>query len=162
MARLTKSEDLEALTFYTRCRKLAAKKGYPADVYEDFPAWAFARVKDGAKGTASQLLIDYLRVTYGVTGTEGQMRRKAVNTASCNTVAYEELTASEASCPETALASEELWALAEGEDRAILMLQYKYGLTKREVGELYGVTEARISQRTKALLERLKGRLETG
>lgn len=154
--RLTSPADQVA--FYNRCRTLARSKGYPAEVFEDFPSWALIRVTaDGAKGTISQLFIDYLRGTWGASGSEGQALRKAVNGASALSETVEDLGATEGGDALSELLVVEIVDGVEGRDRDILDLLLT-GATNLDIAEALGVTPGRASQLVKRLQLTLRAR----
>ena len=155
-----KTDQQTDVEFYTRCRKLARAKGYPQDIWEDFPSWAYERMKLGSRARIDQLLIDYLRTTYGVTGTDGQRLRKALNTASDNSLGLDLIEASATPSPSARLESDQLWGLANGRDREMLQLYFQEGLSKKEIADQYGVTEARVCQLMKNAMAKMRVALE--
>ena len=142
-------------SFYEDCRSYAERKGYGQEIVEDFPSWAFIRISEGSRSRIDQLFVDFLRLNLGASES-GKSLRKELRLAGGNELEYD-LALDCVELPGEALEREQLWEMVPEKDRKILKLYFAEGLTKKEIGELLGVSEARISQRMSASLKELKG-----
>jgi len=115
-------------------------------------------MKAGRKAVIENLLTDNLRTTYGVTSLEGQKMCRKFQKAFCNGEALE-FCASATKLPSDGLLNEDLWNLIEGDDRVVLEPYFKYGYTKKEIGEKFDLTEDRISQKTTEILVEVKTKM---
>lgn len=100
---------------------------------EDFASWAIIKIISNRKATNYQLYVDYMREVKGGNG-------KLVD------VQYEDwMDKPQESEPEQE-DNEIIECKASKKIMPYLILYYKYGMKEKEIAEVFGVTEARISQ----------------
>ena len=123
-------------------KRRAAKEGFAQDG-EDFAQEALIRIMHGRKTYLDCLLIDYLRKNYS------NPRAKSANLKYNEKVSYVEI--NEEICGmenhtdtvDFSIFQDQL----DSKARAIMTLRYKWGFTESEIGECFGVSEGRISQK---------------
>ena len=105
------------------------------------------------------LFIDYLRLTFGKSGTDGQKMRLAVLNASAFSATIEEAVLDTDAAP----GGDEFLDLIEDlnkKEKEFVILYFVYGYTKKEIGDRYDLTEARVCQLIKETLAKLKHMLD--
>lgn len=100
-------------------------------------------------------MIDYLRVTWGVSGSDGQRLRKALNQAALNAEELEGVASTSAPVSDGILLEEILLTL-EARDAELVTMSFVEGLSNREIAGRLNVTEARVSQLIARVLTRLR------
>jgi DNA-directed RNA polymerase specialized sigma24 family protein len=135
-----------------RCRKFAIKKGFP-QLADDFRQEA-AMGMLGPKQKIEHAFIDFLRKYLGAKNRNPHIyeAKKAERTASRDLDRIEMLYNP---LPEVPF-DDILKAIPNNIDRAVVSLYFVWGLSCREIGLCFGVSESRICKRLNSSLETLK------
>lgn len=160
----------EIRKFTERAHYVASKFGR-SDLAEDFTQEMFLAFAEGRHGaTVDQLFIDYLRKTFGRSGTSGGEQRKLI---AARTFSLDEPVGDHPDSPlghdlvgdprgDLELGREygRIVGLLAGRDRELVELYYSEGWTLKEIAEKYGVTESRMSHKLSWILSKLRERLK--
>jgi DNA-directed RNA polymerase specialized sigma24 family protein len=129
-----------------KVKKWANTNGFESDA-EDMAQYALFKVAQSRKAHVSQLCIDYVRQTYGRTGKTPSKSQaaQAIEKRFYSELSdkYKELTYS---TDMEALDFEVLKKSLAAKDRAIVTLRFKWGMTDKEIGDCFGLSESRIRQ----------------
>lgn len=133
-----------------KAKYVAADGGFEQDG-DDFAQDALLHIMQGRKTYLNCLFIDYKRKYYS------NARAKSANLQYNERLSYSEL--NEETCQmETNQQNVEFSNFQDQLDsksRAIMTLRYKWGFTESEIGECFGVSEGRISQKLTEIKEEL-------
>ena len=133
---------------------------------EDFSQFAALKKLEGRKATNSQLHVDYLRQSKGDSRSKSIDDKRALQSAKQYEEDYHEMGLSSFRDDQrrpfaTSFGElEEHIRRLEKIDQAIIRLHYEWGLNEVEIGNLFNVSEGRISQRLKAIQKCLHERIE--
>jgi hypothetical protein len=129
-----------------RCEVYAIRQGFE-EVAEDFAAFVCEQTLLERDTSARNLWVDFLRKNIlggkklGLVGLNGRKQDQVNPEVS----PLEDVP--DVPCEEDVSFDDLIFAHYEkGSDRAVAMLIFKWGFSQREVGELFGFSEARISQ----------------
>lgn len=144
--------DEQAKKLLMRAKASAKRLGF-GSIAEDLAQAVLLRFCEGRgqHQTVDQAVIDAIRAEFGSPRTPGHERRKAVQ----RPVAGMEAARGIGVEPRDGLDFERLTGMLEERDRAIAKLIYVWGLTEQEIGDLFGISESRISQRHTVIQARL-------
>lgn len=139
----------------------ATRGNFPNEA-QDFAQYAAMKIAGGRKAKMSQLFTDYLREKFGDVRDDAAKAVQALRYA--EQAGYMDVTDMElpADTQGTDLDFFALLGDLEQRDRAILVLRHKWGMDLKEIGEVFGVSEGRVSQELIALHALLKKRLTRG
>jgi RNA polymerase sigma factor (sigma-70 family) len=108
----------------------------------------------GRHQTIDQAVIDAIRRTFGDSRSDHHQLRRACDWKGL-TPRVLEIHGKSESDRGCEIGFERIVSLLGGPDRAIIKLRYQWGFREREIGDLFGLTESRISQRLKDIQTRL-------
>lgn len=139
-------------------KRWALANGFDSDV-EDMTQYVLMRLSQKRKSRVSNICIDYVRLHYGRTGSRSY---KIQSSKSNEKRFYSEL--NEETCAlEIAydlnlesLDFEKFQNYLHSKERAILTLRFKWGMTESEIGDCFGITESRVSQKFSEIKAKLK------
>jgi predicted DNA-binding protein YlxM (UPF0122 family) len=119
----------------------AKRRGASEGFAEDFASYACEKVYNSRKAPMQYIFADFVRLNKKDLVTEHRTIFKSPSKDEFNELneVFKVL-------------------LPAGETRVIIILFYKWGLTMEEIGDLFGYTESRISQKFKYAIERLRNR----
>jgi|OM-RGC.v1.021544448 DNA-directed RNA polymerase specialized sigma subunit len=158
MSKSAKKRRQVAADFYDKCHRHARRRGYAAEICEDFPSWAFVRKAEGASGTIAQLFVDYLRITLGAKSSPNRDQRQAIRFASSHSDLLDQLEDPRGRrATDQRQDSLEIWRhQTNGRERAVVGLFYWYGLSRPEIAELFGITPTRVGQILRQALAKMQ------
>lgn len=136
--------DQEIIKFQKRARFVANKKGYP-QLADDFAQEIIINWLEGhgQHQTVDQYFIDYLRQQYGRTGRPGGDARSRLDRTAEDITKIRNLAVE----PEEQRSDRRFNHLFRGIQHTIYTLRFLEEMNLKEIGEILGVTESRISQR---------------
>lgn len=130
----------------------AVAKGYGMlDHVDDFKQFMFEKYLGGRKTKVALLFVDYIRQEFG------DSRHESTTFKFNNAVEWEDSMDSEV-VEQYDFDFDNMINKFEGVDRSILILFYRWGFTNKEISDVLGVTEGRITQRTQEIERKLRKR----
>jgi len=132
-----------------RAKDIAKAKGFHEHA-DDFGQEAYLTLSSGRKAQINDLLIDFIRDTFGDTRYPNSMKNRLEY--------HTELPTSETIdiSPEYRLVWDSIVNILEPKDRVLIVLKYYWGLEQKEIGYALGISEGRVSQRLKEILKDLR------
>jgi len=141
----------------------AIRMGFSGD-REDISQEVLLRMLEGKNrhSTIDQIVIDALRERAGRKGAPSYERRKNLyNSHGQEPGQLETLIGSyDGTNSDDRIDINRIAGFLNGDDRAILLLSCQWGMNEIEIGNLFGVSESRISQRLARISERLSARVK--
>lgn len=138
---------------------MARKAGF-INHADDFAQVALLKLSQGRKTTLDNLLTDYLRETFGRSNV---VNKDALETRRAIESRWHDLETNDVPDPTQVKEGQDFHTHLkdlEPKERAMLVLLYKWDMTLKEVGEVFGVTESRTSQVVTAIHAKLRKRLK--
>lgn len=155
--------------FLGRARSVAIKWGYPQHA-DDFAQEAFIAISSGSHPKLEWLFIEFLRRQHGSSRTiSGRLRQRAEKYATRldapvsedgNYGLNHDVVECSDSNPETELANRRTpinYGILTGRKRDIAVMYFEDELTAGKIGEIFGITESRVSQ----LMTEIKKHIKT-
>lgn len=147
-------------SIYNGLKCFANKKGLSHES-EDFASFAIERYLNGRAATFGQLFTDYLRAQYGDTRLPGGLLRSRINWGMQQIT---DVGIQPKSCDRgNSFPSGDNLSIRESclrgsdkIDRACLILFYYWGFTEDEIGQCFGFSESRVSQRLKRISKNIR------
>lgn len=144
------SRTAELLRHGRKAANLARAWGNPEDA-DDASQYVIEQRLKGRKGRVSNILIDYLRVTHGSTRVSGGCKGQKRETRAAFSGEGLEVADPRVVDPGARIDGEHLLRNLDSTSRAVFLLMHVWGLYEAEIGNLFGVSESRISQRLKGV-----------
>ena len=157
----TKMEPTNPIDYSVLRRKamaVAAESGFHSHA-QDFAQEVCLKVSQGRQTTLDNLLTDFLRHYFGDNRAVHQDRVEAKREIESR---YADLKTNDRTPAQEHMSEMDFFAHLKGlevQERAMLVLRFKWDLSLMEIGEVMGVSESRISQQLTATLAKLRKRL---
>lgn len=165
---MDEKEKTKYKKIYGAAKRLAESSGC-AHIAEDFAQDACLKISQGRKTSLVNIFTDYRRQQFGDTRFDSGAQRQLLTTRILSTSPFEESPEHDwtESCidfrdprtfPDQFRSLSDLLNGFYGIERAIMILLGQWGMSEVEIGNIFGVSESRISQRLKGIQKRLYAR----
>ena len=131
--------------------KALTKRFNKPELTDDLVSFASEAIVRGRKATVKQLYVDFLRQEFG------DSRGLSSTFKLANALEWEDYMDMEV-LDSHSVDFNKIVNSFKGEDKAVLVLYYQWSLTMKEIGNVFGCSEASISIRFKEINNKLKGK----
>jgi len=130
-----------------RCLKYGHNKGLYGDYLTDFVSFAMLQFAERGLTNSEWAFTEYARATLGRHGHKKELEN-AVNSDFVSST--QALTTDEVDEPDV------LIEFPKSIDGMLACLVFKWGFTLKEIGDMAGISEGRVSQRIKPIIEQMR------